>query len=955
MRPRQCFGLLFLLIIMARPAQAQVPQVLSFQGALIDTMGIARPDGEYRLTFRLYSDSIGGTALWTQERVVAVRRGLFSTQLGGTPGFSGLFTAPRWLGVQVENEPEIARRILLTATAYTFNAIKADTALVALSAPLQQVVDSARIAGTVPNGAITNQKIATNAVSSDKILDGTIVRADVSPTFKSPAADTADFVRNLPPVDSARIAGTVPDGAITNLKLAANAVTADKILDGTIQTVDVSPSFKAPDAAIADTVRRAPPLVIPPNSIDSTRLAFNAVVNSRILDGTISSAKIAAGQIVKSVNSLRDNIRIVGRGAASITSSNDTIYIETPPPSGGTGIQSLSNTNNTLTIINPTGPNTTINVRDGGIGSVQLADGSVSQTKLADGSVVNAKIASGAVDNSKLAANAVTTTNILDGTILFQDIGPNGASAGQVMKWTGTAWAPRNDSVGTPGVTSVTAGTGLNATPNPITSTGTIFIATGGVTNAHLASSAVDSAKLASNAVRSTHIADGTILFQDIGQNGATAGQVMKWTGTAWAASPDGVGVSSLSAGTPGAVTGTSGLTFSSNPITSSGSIAIANGGVTNPMLAAGAVDSAKIAANAVYTPHIANNAVTNAKLAPNAVTSVNIADGTILFQDIGQNGATTGQVMKWTGTAWAPRNDSLGTGGIGGSGAAGQVAIWTNPTNLGGSNNFFWDNANQRVGLGTTTPYTQLTLTGTLGFTNANTPLAYMYQSGTLNPRRTLFAHSPAFSQWGLAYNDPTDQMIVQQDSLNPVLAVGVAAKTIGINTATPEATLDVRAASQGIAVQNPPNINSDDITIKRPGFVSPANIRFSLSQRASNTDLWIYGSDGEIFKDFLGFDFPNNMVTSPAGGNALVINIDSGSVGVRTRVPTEALDVAGNVRVRNMPALNPLPSTFDVHAFADGTFYAVLVNPEPGNPLNPRTLRSPERVLELSPVEVT
>ncbi|HXG01138.1 MAG TPA: hypothetical protein VNL69_10130, partial [Bacteroidota bacterium] len=41
--------------------------------------------------------------------------------------------------------------------------------------------------------------------------------------------------------------------------------------------------------------------------------------------------------------------------------------------------------------------------------------------------------------------------------------------------------------------------------------------------------------------------------------------------------------------------------------------------------------------------------------------------------------------------------------------------------------------------------------------------------------------------------------------------------------------------------------------------------------------------------------------------------------------------------------------------HAFADGTFYAVLVNPEPGNPLNPRTLRSPERVLELSPVEVT
>ena len=906
----------------------------------------------------------------------------------------------------------------MLATAYSFRSTRSDTAQVALTAPLQQVVDSARIAGTVtnnaisnlklapdavtsdkilngtiqrvdvaanfkspsadtadfvrnlppidsariagtvPDGAITNAKLAANAVTTDKILNGTIQRVDVAANFKAPAADTADFVRNLPPIDSARIAGTVPDGAITNTKLAANAVTTDKIADGTILTADVAATFKAPDAIIADSARRAPPSVIPAGSIDSTKLAVNAVVNSRIHDGAISNAKIAAGQVVKSLNNVRDDIRLVGRGAASITSSNDTIYIETPPPSGGTGIQSLSNTNNTLTIINPTGPNAVVNVRDAGIGSLQLADASVqrakiadtavSAQKIADGAVLAAKLANGAVENAKLAANAVTTDKILDGTILFQDIGQNGAAVGQVMKWTGTAWAPRNDSLGAAGVTSVTAGTGLTASPNPITTTGTISIAPGGVTNTLLANAAVDSAKLSSNAVRSIHIADGSILFQDIGQNGAAVGQVMKWTGTGWAVrndSIDGVGITSLSAGTPGAVTGTSGLTLSPNPITSSGTIAIANSGVTNAMLAAGSVDSAKIA----------SSAVTNAKLAPNAVTTDKILDGSILFQDIGQNGAAVGQVMKWTGTVWAPRNDSLGTGGIGGSGAAGQVSFWSSTTSLSGSNSFFWDNTNQRLGLGTAAPYTQLTLTGSLGFTNATTPLVYGYQSGTSNPRRTLLAHSPNFSQWGLGYNDLTDQMIFQQDTLNPVMAIGIGSKSIGVNTATPEGVLDVRGGTVGLVLQNSVGTNSDDIMIKRPGPISPANIRFSLSERGTNADLWLYGWDGTTFKNFIGFEFSGNYVTAPAGDSTLVVDIDNARVGVGTRAPTEKLDVDGNIRVRNMPVLQPSGDRYDVHAFPDGTFYTILTIPEPGAPLNVRTLENPNRVLQLSPVQFT
>jgi hypothetical protein len=50
--------------------------------------------------------------------------------------------------------------------------------------------------------------------------------------------------------------------------------------------------------------------------------------------------------------------------------------------------------------------------------------------------------------------------------------------------------------------------------------------------------------------------------------------------------------------------------------------------------------------------------------VADNSITSSKIANGTIQFSDIGQNGAATGQVIKWNGTAWSSTNDSAGSGG---------------------------------------------------------------------------------------------------------------------------------------------------------------------------------------------------------------------------------------------------------------------------------------------------
>ena len=111
------------------------------------------------------------------------------------------------------------------------------------------------------------------------------------------------------------------------------------------------------------------------------------------------------------------------------------------------------------------------------------------------------------------------------------------------MKWNGTDWACANDATASSGtVTSIAIGTGLQATPNPITSTGSLAIAAP---------------------------------YQL--PQACSANQIPKWNGTAWTCASDALGsVTSVSAG--------AGLT--GGPITTTGSLAIATGGVTAAMLA---------------------------------------------------------------------------------------------------------------------------------------------------------------------------------------------------------------------------------------------------------------------------------------------------------------------------------------------------------------------------------
>jgi len=140
----------------------------------------------------------------------------------------------------------------------------------------------------------------------------------------------------------------------------------------------------------------------------------------------------------------------------------------------------------------------------------------------------------------------------------------------------------------------------------------------------------------------------------------------------------------------------------------------ILNDGITQQYIADSAVTSLQIRDTTIVTADIKDAAVTGPKIASNAIDSTKIVNGGVSVLDLGQHGASSGQALKWNGTQWAPAADS----GVTGSGSAGQVTVWDSPTTITGYNSLFWDAANARLGINTTTPEKQLHIltTGSAG-----------------------------------------------------------------------------------------------------------------------------------------------------------------------------------------------------------------------------------------------
>jgi hypothetical protein len=149
----------------------QMPRTLNYQGTLT-TGSTPVPDGNYSVTFRLYTASTGGSAVWTEAQLVTTHSGVFNAILGKIVALPASFSTAYFMSLQVGSDPELSPRLEMTGVSYSLQSAVSDSA------------------NKVATGSIGTAQLANNSVTSAKIVDGTITGADVA----SKTLSTADIL-----------------------------------------------------------------------------------------------------------------------------------------------------------------------------------------------------------------------------------------------------------------------------------------------------------------------------------------------------------------------------------------------------------------------------------------------------------------------------------------------------------------------------------------------------------------------------------------------------------------------------------------------------------------------------------------------------------------------------------------------------------------------------------------
>lgn len=118
--------LLFCFTLMSGALYAQSAK-LSIQGVLRNSNGTALENGQYEITFSLYTEAATGTALWSDTfNDVEVEGGIYSVILGDGAPLSVPFDEPYYLGVAIEGGTELIPRAPLTSSPYALSLIGDD-------------------------------------------------------------------------------------------------------------------------------------------------------------------------------------------------------------------------------------------------------------------------------------------------------------------------------------------------------------------------------------------------------------------------------------------------------------------------------------------------------------------------------------------------------------------------------------------------------------------------------------------------------------------------------------------------------------------------------------------------------------------------------------------------------------------------------------------------------------
>jgi len=169
-----------------------------------------------------------------------------------------------------------------------------------------------------------------------------------------------------------------------------------------------------------------------------------------------------------------------------------------------------------------------------------------------------------------------------------------------------------------------------------------------------------------------------------------------------------------------------------------------------NPDLAANSVGNSEMADNAITTAEILNGEVYSIDIQNGTIASVDIGAGQVLATNLGNMGASTGQVMQWSGSAWVASNIASSGAVLEFSNTDWSTGERMNFTSANSSSDITTNTSSESVNMSSASgTYYQVTVTlieqsdndggWAFGFYNNTTLLKTLYISTQESNQRTL------------------------------------------------------------------------------------------------------------------------------------------------------------------------------------------------------------------------
>jgi hypothetical protein len=427
---------------------AVVPTLVQFSGVL--TGGNGKPlTGITGVTFSLYAEQNGGAPLWLEtQNVQPDKAGNYFVMLGFTTSQglpSSLFVSgqARWLEVQAQGQgPQ--PRVMLMSVPYALKAGDAQT--------IGGLPPSAFVLAAPPTGETASAQMSGAAASQNITPNGS---SDVTTSGGTPG--TIPFFSTATDIENSVITQT---GTGSKAKVGINNSSPSTTLDikGS-STLRGTLSLPATKTATATQGYDSQP-------VEQSASAYNSSTGAAVAENFEWQAE-PVGNDTATTSGTLNLLFSTGSNKFAETglniASNGQITFAAGQSFPGTGTITGVTAGSGLTGGGTSGK-VTLSVPNAGITNAMLANSSLT---------VNP--GGGMTGGGKISLGGSAT------------LGLENCSANQVLEFVSGAWTCTNAATGT--VTSVGSGAGL--TGGPITGSGTLSVATGGVTNAMLQNSSL--------------------------------------------------------------------------------------------------------------------------------------------------------------------------------------------------------------------------------------------------------------------------------------------------------------------------------------------------------------------------------------------------------------------------------------------------------------------------------